>query len=30
MRELYFTPAFIVGGLSFLAIWLYALMEWGI
>lgn len=30
MRNLYFTPAIVVGGLSFCAIWLYALLEWGL
>jgi hypothetical protein len=30
MKGFYFTPAIIVGGLSFLAIWFYALTEWGI
>jgi hypothetical protein len=30
MRNLYFTPAIVVGGLSFFVIWLYALLEWGL
>ena len=30
MRNFYFSPAIIVGGLSFLVIWFYALTEWGI
>lgn len=30
MRELYSIPAVIVGGLSFLAIWLYAVLDRGI
>lgn len=30
MKDFYLTPAIIVGGLSFLAIWLYALLEWGL
>jgi hypothetical protein len=30
MKGFYLTPAIIVGSLSFLAIWFYALTEWGI
>jgi hypothetical protein len=29
-RDFYINVAAIVGGLSFLAIWLYALLEWGL
>jgi hypothetical protein len=30
VKNFYFIPVMVVGGLSFLAIWLYALIEWGI
>ena len=30
MKKFYFIPAIVVGGLSFFAMWLYAILEWGL